>query len=91
MAEVCRKRNIEQVDIFKIDAEGAELDILKGIPQNLIDNASALIGELHGVNDFEFLERLSKSHNVGVAKRYNCNCYPFVAVSKPNQATIRLA
>ncbi len=92
VGEVCRELDIKQVDLFKIDAEGAELDILKGIPQRLIDGASALIGELHGIGDFEFLQHLSTSHNVGISKRYDRNCYPFVAArKKAQQGTLHLA
>ena len=79
---VCQKFGIGQIDLFKIDAEGAELDILKGIPQPLLDGASALVGELHGVGDLDFLQRLSTSYNVGISKRYDHNCYPFVAIRK---------
>lgn len=92
VGEICQKLGIKQVDLFKIDTEGAELDILKGIPQPLLDRASALIGELHGIGDFDFLQRLSASHDMGISKRYDRNCYPFVAVrKKAKDATIHLA
>jgi len=92
VGEICQKLGIQQVDLFKIDAEGAELDILKGIPQPLLDRASAIIGELHGIGDFDFLQRLSTSHDMGITKRYDRNCYPFVAVrKKAKDAVIHLA
>ncbi len=85
VGDVCQELGIKKIDLFKIDAEGAELDIIKGIPQHLLDGAAAVIGELHGIGDFEFLEHLSQSHNVGISKRYDRNCYPFVAARKKIQ------
>ena len=82
VADVCSQFGIERVDLFKLDAEGAELSVLGGTPPQVLAAASVLIGELHGVDDWEFLQRLDKTHDVGVQKTYNRRCYPFVAVQR---------
>jgi FkbM family methyltransferase len=88
---VCRELGIRQVDVFKIDTEGAELAVLQGIPLEILNQASALIGELHGVEDYAFLERLSQAHHVGVWKPHDRQCYPFVAVRKQTLGVASLA
>lgn len=78
---------IEQVDILKIDTEGSEYAILQGIPENIVTTAQAYIGELHGIGDWQFCEKLSKTHHVGIDKRFNARCFPFLAVRKDLAAT----
>lgn len=79
---VMAELGLTQVDVFKIDAEGSELPILNGIPQTVRAGAQALIGELHGVGDWQVCDLLSGSHAVGVTKQYDKGCFPFVAVRR---------
>lgn len=81
-AAVINDLGIDQVDILKIDTEGSEFAILQGIPENIVTTAQAYIGELHGIGDWQFCEKLSKTHQVGVDKRFNARCFPFLAVRK---------
>lgn len=90
-SHVCRELGVRKVDVFKIDTEGAELAVLKGIAPEILDQVSVLIGELHGVDDYAFLERLSKAHHVGVWKQHDRRCYPFVAVRKQTPTMAALA
>lgn len=80
--QAMREVGVDHIDLFKIDTEGAELPIVRGIPEDIRANAQAFIGELHGVGDWELCELLSRTHDVGVNKRYDAGCYPFVAVRK---------
>jgi len=86
VAEVCNELGIDRVDLFKIDTEGAELGVLLGTPPRLIAQASALIGELHGVGDLQFLQRLAPTHDLGVTKAHDRRCYPFVAIARRHTA-----
>ena len=81
-AAVIKDLGIEQVDVMKMDTEGSEFAILEGIPENIVTSAQAYIGELHGIGDWQFCEKLSKTHEVGVDKRFNARCFPFLAVRK---------
>lgn len=73
---------ISSVDVFKIDTEGAELPVLRGIPEMIRRNAQAFIGELHGVNDWKFCDLLSESHALSLNKALNRGCHPILAVRK---------
>jgi FkbM family methyltransferase len=73
---------VEHVDVFKLDTEGAELPILKGVPDAVRRNAQAYIGELHGKGDWEVCQWLTQTHVVGVQKRWDRRCFPFLAVRK---------
>jgi len=85
MASVCRELEIKSVDVFKLDAEGAELSALRGAPAGMVQQAQAVIGELHGIGDFELLQWLSHTHDVGIDKAFNRPCYPFVAIRQQAQ------
>ncbi len=73
---------VDHVDIFKIDTEGSELPILQSIPQPMLNAAQAVLGELHGIGDWQACEMLSRTHAVGVDKRYDRPCFPFIAIRK---------
>lgn len=73
---------LDRVDVFKIDTEGHEMAILKGIPEAARIAAQAFIGELHGECDWSFCETLAESHAVGVQKRYQAGCFPFMGIRK---------
>jgi FkbM family methyltransferase len=73
---------VDLVDLFKIDTEGNEWPIFKAIPPSIRSNAQAYIGELHGLNDWDFCKLLSDTHDLDLDKRYNRNCHPFLAVRK---------
>ncbi|MBL4701701.1 MAG: FkbM family methyltransferase [Phycisphaeraceae bacterium] len=82
VGDVIDELGIKQVDLFKLDTEGSEYAILKGTPPSIYRNAQALVGELHGVNDWDFCNLINDSHNIGIDKPYNRRCYEFVAIRK---------
>ena len=62
-----------QVDLIKIDAEGAEGDILEAIPDAVLERVTWIYGELHGAvmdpgRGFRILERLAKWFDIEVHK-----------------------
>jgi len=73
---------VDQVDVFKIDTEGSEWRILRGIDDQMRPKVQAYTGELHGVNDWEFCRLLAQSHAIDIHKRYDRNCFPVMAVRK---------
>lgn len=78
--EVMVDLGVRRVDVFKIDTEGSELAVLRGTPPSVLAGAQAVIGELHGVGNWEVCQMLSGSHSLGVNKRLTAGCFPFIAV-----------
>jgi FkbM family methyltransferase len=52
--EYCKSRGIEQVDIIKIDVEGAELQVLRGAFATIAVSQPTLIIELHEIYSLQF-------------------------------------
>lgn len=75
----CAKLGVDQVDLVKIDTEGAEWPILRAIPKPDLARISAIIGELHSVGDLAVIRRLSADFHLGIQKRLEAGCYPFIA------------
>lgn len=67
--EVLKELGIEEVDLIKIDTEGAEHDILTALDEGTLKKAQWIIGELHGQKDFALLNYLSQFFSVGVEKK----------------------
>ena len=69
-----REQGIARVDLIKIDTEGAEFDVLTSLDAEFLSGVSWIVGELHGVRDFELLDFLSKRFDIDVrrslGKRY---------------------
>lgn len=82
IGDVMKEFGIGHVDLFKIDTEGSEYSILKGMPSPIYQNAQALVGELHGVHDWDFCNLINDSHNIGINKPYDRSCFEFVAIRK---------
>jgi len=89
LSKVCRGLGVSSVDLIKLDAEGSEYAILKGAPLGLVEEAAVVIGELHGVEDWECLKTLSQTHRVGVFKRFDRTCFPFIAIKRGTDRTGR--
>ena len=82
VGDVMNELGIDHVDLFKIDTEGSEYPILKGMPSEIYQKAQALVGELHGVHDWDFCNLINDSHNIGINKSYDRHCFEFVAIRK---------
>lgn len=67
-ATLLTELGIRRVDLIKIDVEGAEYDVLTALPPELLRQTSWIVGETHGVMDFELLALLSRDFEVGVSK-----------------------
>jgi FkbM family methyltransferase len=80
LTEVMKSEHIPQPDVIKLDVEGFEGPILRGAPESTIAATRVVIGELHGIEDYEVLDVFSKTHRVGHHKVWNRPTSSFVAV-----------
>ncbi|MDP3512498.1 MAG: FkbM family methyltransferase [Sulfuritalea sp.] len=72
---------ITQIDILKVDTEGAERMIIRGLGEELLARTNYICGELHGERDFELLDYLE--HNgfrIGVRKSPKSVLFNFEAI-----------
>lgn len=58
--EALDQHHIHDVDLIKIDTEGAEYEILTSFPVKVLSKVTAIVGELHGIQDQELLDYLSR-------------------------------
>ena len=82
VASVLKDLAIGNLDVIKIDTEGAEWDILTAFPDDVLRTASYITGELHGNKDFALLEHLSAWFDVGMRKKLSSRLFNFQAVRK---------
>lgn len=86
-AGALRELGITQVDVIKIDTEGAEYDILTALPGEILAGAQYVVGELHGNRDFALLGYLSRWFDVGLRKRLGSRLFNFQALPKRRRSS----
>ncbi len=60
---------VRSIDILKIDTEGHEREILRGLAPELLEQTRYITGELHGERDFELLDWLEqRGYRIGCRK-----------------------
>lgn len=79
---VLAELGITKIDIIKIDSEGAEFDILTSIDPKILARGQWILGEPHGVRDFELLAYLAEWFDRKVSKKMGSNLFPLQARSK---------
>jgi FkbM family methyltransferase len=65
VSEFIQSEHISRIDAIKIDCEGAEYDILTSIPEQILKNTVWVEGECHGIKDFELMQYLEKTYDIG--------------------------
>jgi len=73
---------VGQVDLIKIDTEGAEYDILTSMNPDMLSKVRWIIGELHGERDFELLAYLNHWFSIDIDKSLRSRLYNFNAVNR---------
>jgi FkbM family methyltransferase len=76
------QQQIDAVDLIKIDTEGSEHMILTAMDPELLGRARWVLGELHGVRDFELLAHLSQWFAIDVKKPMKKRLFMFNACNK---------
>lgn len=80
--EVLAELGIKSIDLLKIDTEGAEYDILTSIPDSYLQNCQWVMGELHGIKNFESLALLNKWMAIEMKKPVTSELFIFFALNK---------
>jgi FkbM family methyltransferase len=75
-------QGIARADMIKIDTEGAEHDILTSIDDSMLAQVRWIVGELHGIADFEVLLHLSKHFDIDVKRSLGKKYFNFNACNK---------
>jgi FkbM family methyltransferase len=80
--EVLADLGIKKVDLLKIDTEGAEYDILTSIPESYLQDCQWVMGELHGIKNFESLALLDKWVAIEMRKPITSELFIFFGLNK---------
>ncbi len=76
------QQGITSADMIKIDTEGAEFDILTSLDDAMLARVKWIVGELHGISDFELLAHLSKSFDIDVKRTLGKKFFNFNACNR---------
>lgn len=67
-APLLQNLGIAKADLIKIDCEGAELDVLAGLPEALRNNCKWITGEMHDASAFQILNLLAPRFDLDLRK-----------------------
>ena len=67
--DVLRELGIAQVDLIKIDCEGAEADVFSTLPDAILNGCQWIVGEFHDHSGFEVLARLAPHFYLDLKKK----------------------
>lgn len=74
---------VSSIDILKVDTEGHEREILRGLEPELLERTRYITGELHGERDFELLDWLEqRGYRVGCRKSPRSALFNFEALRR---------
>lgn len=71
-----------QVDLLKIDIEGAERGFLASIPDEVLAAIRWIVGEIHGVDDWKLFDHLSRTFEIDIRKTLHRPTAKFHACNK---------
>lgn len=77
--EVMKNLGVTNVDLIKIDCEGAEYDVLSALPDEMLRHCKWIAGEMHDVSGFKLLTLLAPHFDLDLKKRMFVPCFRFHA------------
>jgi FkbM family methyltransferase len=66
--EVVNDLGLTEVDLIKIDCEGAEYDVLTSLPPGLLSHCKWIVGEMHDASAFPLLALLAPHFDLDLKK-----------------------
>jgi FkbM family methyltransferase len=82
--DVLSENAIDQVDLIKIDCEGAEADVFSTLPDEILHHCQWIVGELHDHTGFEVLARLAPHFHLDLKKKLFRSRFRFHACNLSN-------
>jgi FkbM family methyltransferase len=67
--DVLREIGVAQVDLIKIDCEGAEADVFSTLPDEILNHCQWIVGEFHDHTGFDVLARLAPHFQLDLKKK----------------------
>lgn len=67
--DVLRELGIAQVDLIKVDCEGAEADVFSTLPDEVLNRCQWIVGEFHDHTGFAVLARLASHFHLDLKKK----------------------
>jgi FkbM family methyltransferase len=67
--EVMKALALTEVDLIKIDCEGAEYDVLSALPEEMLRQCKWIVGEMHDLTAFNLLALLAPHFDLDLKKR----------------------
>jgi FkbM family methyltransferase len=80
---------ISDVDLIKIDCEGAEYDILRALPEKMLRRCKWIVGEMHDSSAFDLLALLAPHFDLDLKKRMFVPFFRFHACNLANLRELR--
>jgi FkbM family methyltransferase len=87
--DVLTDLGIQQVDLIKIDCEGAEADVFAGLSPLILERCQWIVGELHDVSGFNLLSRLAPNFDLDLKKRLFSPLFRFHACNFSIENSLR--
>lgn len=81
-SEVLTDLGIDNIDILKIDTEGAEYDIISCLPKEVLKRTQWIMGELHGINTYGVLSILEPWFATQFKKTFTNELFTFFAMNR---------
>jgi len=75
---------IAQIDLMKIDCEGAEADIFSTLPDDILNQCQWIVGEFHDHTGFDVLARLAPHFHLDLKKKLSRSRFRFHARNRAN-------
>jgi FkbM family methyltransferase len=67
--DVLREIGVAQIDLIKIDCEGAEADVVSTLPDEILSHCQWIVGEFHDDTGFQVLARLAPHFHLDLKKK----------------------
>ena len=83
-----RGNGISRLDLMKIDTEGSECEIITDLDPNMLKEMEWIVGDLHGVRDFEMFANLDQWFDISVKRSFKKRLFMFQAWNRNSKLRV---